>query len=423
MLTDPLSKQIDLEGDYVMNTFARLPLQIVEGRDMYVFDSEGNTYVDFVGGIGCISVGHCRKEVSDAVIDQCRRLVHVSNYYYVQHRGQVAETLSRLLGEEGDSWKSFFVNSGAEANECAIKLARLYARKKTLCRLGLEESNADHVSYPSAILTVEGSFHGRSLATLAATAQPAKQKQFEPLPKPFLSVPSNDIDSLERIFEEHGDNICAVMFECIQGEAGVRPLSVAFLQALEELAHTHDALLIVDEVQTGLFRCSKPFSFQISGIRPDIVTIAKGVANGLPMGMCCARGVIADAFRPGDNGTTFGGGPVAMVAARQTLELLQNPTLASHIESTGRYLRAALAELPFVEEVRGKGLMVAAKVTPGLSAKQLVRDALDHGVLLNATDDETLRFLPPLICEKAHIDVLAQALRATVKKIRESEAN
>lgn len=423
MLTDPLSKQIDLEGDYVMNTFARLPLQIVEGRDMYVFDSEGNTYVDFMGGIGCISVGHCRKEVSDAVIDQCRRLVHVSNYYYVQHRGQVAETLSRLLGEEGDSWKSFFVNSGAEANECAIKLARLYTRKKTLCRLGLEESNADHVSYPSAILTVEGSFHGRSLATLAATAQPAKQKQFEPLPKPFLSVPSNDIDSLERVFEEHGDNICAVMFECIQGEAGVRPLSVAFLQALEELAHTHDALLIVDEVQTGLFRCSKPFSFQISGIRPDIVTIAKGVANGLPMGVCCARGVIADAFRPGDNGTTFGGGPVAMVAARQTLELLQNPTLASHIESTGRYLRAALAELPFVEEVRGKGLMVAAKVTPGLSAKQLVRDALDHGVLLNATDDETLRFLPPLICEKAHIDVLAQALRATVKKIRESEAN
>lgn len=423
MIDDSLSQQVDLESDYVMNTFARLPLQLVEGCGMHVVDSEGKRYIDFIGGIGCVSVGHCRKEVSDAMADQCGRLVHVSNYYYVQHRGQVAKALSGLLGEEGGSWKSFFVNSEAEANECAIKLSRLHARKKALREFGFQETSAEPISYPSAILTMEGSFHGRSLATLAATAQPAKQRQFEPLPKPFLSVPPNDTAALERMFEEHGEGICAVMLECIQGEGGVRPLDVSYLRRIEELAHEHGALLVIDEVQTGLFRCGKPFSFQISGIKPDIVTIAKGVANGLPMGVCCARGVIADAFRPGDNGTTFGGGPVAMVAAKQTLELLQNPTLASHVESTGRYLRAALAELPFVEEVRGKGLMVAAKVTSGLSAKQLVRDALDYGVLLNATDDETLRFLPPLICEKAHIDVLAQALRATVNKIREPEAN
>ena len=393
-----------MSKSHLLPIFSPLPVCFQKGEGVWLTDTQGNVYLDGFAGIAVNAVGHNHPRLVSALQKQVSELIHVSNYFRIDLQEEVAAKLCEKSGLRG----CFFCNSGLEANEAAIKLARKYGHLK-----GFNEPK---------IIVFDHAFHGRSIATLSATGNPNVRRDFAPYLPDFIRVPAGDVEMIEKLATTT-PGICAVMFECIQGEAGVRPLSVAFLQALEELAHTHDALLIVDEVQTGLFRCSKPFSFQISGIRPDIVTIAKGVANGLPMGVCCARGVIADAFRPGDNGTTFGGGPVAMVAARQTLELLQNPTLASHVESTGRYLRAALAELPFVEEVRGKGLMVAAKVTPGLSAKQLVRDALDYGVLLNATDDETLRFLPPLICEKAHIDVLAQALRATVNKIREPEAN
>ena len=399
-----LTEQQNLENAYVMHTFGRKPIELVRGRGMEVEDAAGNTLLDFIAGIGVCSLGHCHPAVSGAVAQQAEKLMHVSNYYYIEGRGELARTLSALLnGGDADApepWQTFFANSGAEANECAIKLARLYARKHA----------ADPQAAPRTIVVLDRSFHGRTLATLAATAQPAKQEAFQPLPGGFVHTPINDEAALTALFEQQGNDICAVMFECVQGESGVHPCTPEFLQLARRLADEHGALLLADEVQTGIYRTGTPFAFQGFGIVPDIVSMAKGIASGMPVGACAAKAHVAAAFEPGDHGTTFGGSCLAIAAATATLRTLAEGDFPAHIEEVGAYLRARLAELPQVTEVRGRGLMVACDLAEGLDAPTIVTRALDEGLLLNATGPRTLRFLPPLICEKTHIDTLMQHL-------------
>lgn len=399
-----------LESAYVMGTYARKPVELVRGRGMQVEDSEGRTYLDFVSGVGAVSLGHCHPALVSAIEEQASTLVHVSNYYYIEHRGEVAHLVSDLLNEcvdEGERtpWQSFFANSGAEANECAIKLARLYARRRT------EAAGKDAELAPRLIVTLAKSFHGRTLATLAATAQPAKQEAFQPLPAGFTATPINDVEALERLFETQGDRICAVMIECIQGESGVHPCTEEFVGAIRRLTEERGALMICDEVQSGIFRTGLPFGFQNFGVLPDIVTMAKGIASGVVAGACAAKSSIAAAFAPGDHGTTFGGSNIAMAAAHVTLSTLLAPGMGAQIESVGAYMRERLARLPHVQEVRGFGLMNGIDLThEAPSAPDVVAAGLEAGLVLNATGPHTLRFLPPLICTEADVDVLVQKL-------------
>lgn len=415
-----LADQKELEARYVMPTFGRKPVELVGGAGMHAVDDQGNDYLDFIGGIGVLSLGHCHPAVVKAIQDQAAKLMHVSNYYYIEGRGELAQMVSDLLNDEVPEgqrtpWKSFFANSGAEANECAIKLARLHARHRAAAAAreagaGDAEAAEAEKAAPRLIVTLEGSFHGRTLASLAATAQPAKQEAFQPLPGGFASTPINDTAALEELFAQQGDQVCAVMVECIQGESGVHPCTPEFLQAARRLTEECGALLICDEVQCGIYRTGKPFGFQHYGIVPDVATIAKGIADGFPMGMCAARGLAADAFQPGDHGSTFGGSCLAVAAARATLENLQDAGIAQHVCDAGGYLQARLRELPQVTEVRGLGLMVAAELAPGVDAFEVVARGLSEGLLLNATGPSTLRFLPPLICEEADIDSLIERL-------------
>lgn len=392
-----------------MHTYGRKPVCLVSGRGMTVCDDAGKEHLDFVSGVGADSLGHCHPAVVEAVKSQAETLIHVSNYYYIEHRGEVAKMLSDLLNDavaeqEREPWKVFFANSGAEANECAIKLARLHARREA-------EEAGEGAEPARLIVTLDKSFHGRTLATLAATAQPAKQEAFQPLPAGFISTPINDIPALEALFERQGEQICAVMIECIQGESGVHPCEPEFLAALRRLTIEYDALLVCDEVQCGIFRAGAPFAFQLFGVVPDIVTIAKGVASGFPAGMCAAREDVAAAYQPGDHGSTFGGSCLAVAAAKATLATLVDQDFGAHVREVGFYMRDKLARLPRVAEVRGYGLMNAVDlddVAP--SAPDVVAAGLEAGLLLNATGPHTLRFLPPLICEKEDVDVLAERL-------------
>ncbi len=391
-----------LDEHYVMHTFARKPVLLVEGSGMQVTDDEGKTYLDFIGGIGADSLGHCHPAVVAAVQDQVSRLIHVSNYYYIEQRGEVAKIISDLLNTCVPKffrapWPVFFANSGAEANECAIKLARLYSKKEG--------------SGGQTIITLDHSFHGRTLATLAATAQPAKQEAFQPLPEGFLHVPMNDLNALHQTFFEHVGEVCALMIEPVQGEAGVYPWDADTLYEVAQFARKNGILLIVDEVQSGFYRCGEfPFAFQNMGITPDIITMAKGIASGFPMGACAARIEVAEAFEPGDHGSTFGGSNLAMAAAHATLATLSRGSFAEDVEELGDYFGEALSGIEGITEVRGMGLMIGADLEEGIDARAIVDRGLEAGFLLNATGPHTLRFLPPLVITRKEIDTLINAL-------------
>lgn len=415
-----LAEQQKLESQYVMHTFGRKPVELVSGKGMVVEDADGNSYLDFIAGIGVCCLGHCHPAIVDALQKQTERLMHVSNYYYIEGRGQLARQLSALLnGGDADApepWQTFFANSGAEANECAIKLARLYARKSAeekAREAGASDERAKQAfeAAPRTIVVLDRSFHGRTLATLAATAQPAKQEAFQPLPGGFVSTPINDVDALKALFEQQGAGICAVMLECIQGESGVHLCTQEFLQAVRDLTNQYGALMVCDEVQTGIYRCGAPFAFQHFGVTPDIVTMAKGIAAGMPMGACAAPRHIAEAFQPGDHGTTFGGSCLAIAAAQATLNTLADG-FTQHVNEVGAYMREKLATVPHVKEVRGVGFMNAVDLDESVDAPALVTAALKEGLLLNATGAHTLRFLPPLVCEKSDIDTMVQRLSA-----------
>lgn len=396
-----------LEETYVMHTFGRKPVEFVRGSGMRLYDDEGREYLDFLSGIGVVSLGHCHPALVRAISDQAQRLIHVSNYYYIEGRGRLAQRLSELLsageGVPDGPWQTFFANSGAEANECAIKLARLYARSRS--------ARPEEPCAKRLIVTLQRSFHGRTLATLAATAQPVKQEIFQPLPDGFIAVPANDVDALRQLFQQKGDEICALLLEPVQGECGVYPCTREFLQEARRLTEAGGALLMADEVQCGMFRCGTyPFAFQHAGICPDVVTMAKGIAGGVPMGACAARAQVASVFEPGVHGSTFGGSNLAVAAANCVLDTVQAEGLAANAAQVGAYLKERLAAIPAVQEVRGLGLMVAADLTEGHDANAIVLAALEAGLVLNATGPRTLRFLPPLVCSREDVDAMAETL-------------
>ena len=390
-----------LDSTYIANTYARFPVTIARGKGSLVWDADDKVYIDMATGIAVNSFGIADPAWIRAVTEQLCTVQHASNLYYTAPDAQLAQLLCEKTGMK----KVFFSNSGAEANECAIKLARLYARRRT------EAAGKDAELAPRLIVTLAKSFHGRTLATLAATAQPAKQEAFQPLPAGFTATPINDVEALERLFETQGDRICAVMIECIQGESGVHPCTEEFVGAIRRLTEEHGALMICDEVQSGIFRTGLPYGFQNFGVLPDIVTMAKGIASGVVAGACAAKSSIAAAFAPGDHGTTFGGSNIAMAAAHVTLSTLLAPGMGAQIESVGAYMRERLARLPHVQEVRGFGLMNGIDLThEAPSAPDVVAAGLEAGLVLNATGPHTLRFLPPLICTEADVDVLVQKL-------------
>ena len=405
-----LQEQQTLEDAYVMHTFGRKPVELVEGKGMHVWDSEGRDYLDFIGGIGVISLGHCHPVLVEAVSDQAARLMHVSNYYYIEGRGQLAKKISDLLNlnvpeDERETWQTFFANSGAEANECAIKLARLYARRR--------QEAAGSTKRPQLIVTLERSFHGRTMETLAATAQPVKQEAFSPLPteKLYIPVPSNDVEALEKVFAEFGGEIAGMLLEPVQGECGVYPCSAEYLQAARRLTSANGAVLIFDEVQCGMYRCGTPFGYQHVDVKPDIVSMAKGIAGGIPMGACAARESVAKVFEPGIHGSTFGGSCLAITAANTVLDTIEAEGIGQNVKEVGAYLRERLAELPHLVEVRGLGLMVAAEFDETVDASAVVLEALNEGLLLNSTGPHTLRFLPPLVCSREDVDALVERLK------------
>ena len=383
------------DAAYVLPTYARKPVLFTAGSGMRLYDDDGREYLDFVSGIGAVNLGHAHPAVTEAVWQQMSRLVHVSNLFHVEHRAELAEDLSSLLG---GGWKAFFCNSGAEACEGAIKLARRWGTKNK----GPEAHR---------IVTAERSFHGRTLAALAATGQPSKQEAFEPLPAGFAHVPLNDLQALEA---ELDGSVCAVMLEVVQGEGGVYPCQHEYLTAVRRLCDEREVLLVLDEVQTGFWRTGETaFAHQAHGVRPDVVALAKSLANGLPAGAVMACGTAAEAFEAGEHGSTFGGGPVICAAARTTISALVEEELGRRSAREGVYLRAGLEELGrrsgAISEVRGHGLMVAAHLTRPVAA-EVTAAALGEGLVLNNIGTDILRFLPPLVCGKAEIDTLLQVL-------------
>ena len=382
-----------LDARCVMQTYARKPVMFVRGEGMRLFDDDGREYLDFVSGIGAVNLGHAHPAVTAALAEQAAKLVHVSNLFYVEHRAELAEEVTTLLG--GD-WKLFFANSGTEAVEGAIKLARKWA--------GIHKPGAFKV------VTLERSFHGRTLAALAATGQASKQEAFAPMPEGFVHVPANDVAALDAALD---DTVAAVLLEVVQGEGGVWPLSAEYLAAARELTIERGCLLMLDEVQTGFFRTGPAFAHQAFGIDPDVITIAKALGNGLPIGGILATDTVAAALVPGDHGSTFGGGPAICAAARATLAALIAEELGANAVAAGAYLQAGLESLAeqsgAITDVRGAGLMVGVSLAEPIAA-DIATIALDRGIVLNNIGTNILRFLPPLVCGKPEIDTLLSTL-------------
>jgi acetylornithine/N-succinyldiaminopimelate aminotransferase len=382
----------ELEKQRLIPTYDRMPFLAVRGEGCYLYDGQGNKYLDFLGGFGVNALGHAHPEILAVLHDPSENLLHVSNLICHRFQAPLAEKLAALSGLD----RAFFANSGTEAVEAAMKLARVYGRKRSLERV--------------EILAVENSFHGRTLGALSATWPEKYRKPFEPLVPGVRFVRLNDITHLDTNFSPR---TAALLVEVIQGEGGVVELDEKFLKAGQELCRTHGALLICDEIQCGLGRTGRTFAYQRFGLEPDLVLVAKALAAGLPLAAVLAREEVAQAFHPGVHGTTFGGGPLQCRLALKFLEILERPEFLEHVREVGSYFRMQLLklqeELPVIQQVRGQGLMLAAEMTvPG---KEAVRLGVEAGVLFNCTQERVLRFLPPLIIEKRHVDQLVAALR------------
>ena len=395
-----------LEKEVLVPTYDRLPILAVGGEGCYLHDDKGKKYLDFLGGLAVNSLGYAHPEILAVLRDESESLLHVSNLLYHRFQAPLAEKLARLAGLD----RVFFANTGTEAIEGAIKLARAYARKH-------------HPAEPFErveILAMENSFHGRTLGALSATWPEKYRKPFEPLLPGVRFVRLNDVAHLRESFTPR---VAAVLLEVIQGEGGVVELREDFLKATEELCHTHDALFIADEIQCGLGRTGRWFAYQKYGLRPDVVVVAKPLAAGLPLAAIIARDTVAQAFSPGMHGTTFGGGPLQCRLALKVLEILERPGFLERVREVGAYFRAQLEalrdELDVIREVRGEGLMLAAELT--VPCKAVVRQALDAGFLLNCTQEKVLRFLPPLILERRHVDELIAALRPILATLASRE--
>ncbi len=383
-----------IDSAHHMRTYARKPVMFVRGDGMRLYDDEGAEYLDFVGGIGSVNLGHAHPAVAEAVSGQMARLVQTTNLFYVEHRSELAETVASLLGP---ARKVFFCNSGAESVEGAIKLARRWGRQA--------RGEGCH-----RVVAAERSFHGRTFGALSATGQPSKQEAFAPLVPGFSHVPLNDIDALDASVDQ---DTCAVLLEPIQGEGGVHPCQPGYLEAVRRLCDEREVLLVLDEVQTGFWRTGTAFAQQAHGVEADVTCLAKAMANGLPMGAVVARAEVAEAFAPGDHGSTFAGGPVVCAAARATIASLRAERLGETAAWAGAYLRSRLQGLAertgAITEVRGEGQLSAAELATPRAAR-VAAAALTRGMVLNNVGESVLRFIPPLVCGRDEVDAMVEVL-------------
>ncbi|MGE8409188.1 MAG: aspartate aminotransferase family protein [Pseudomonas sp.] len=376
---------------YLMHTYARQPVSFSRGDGARLWDTDGVEYLDAIAGVAVTSLGHAHPEIAEAMAAQARELLHTSNMFGIPWQERLGERLCGLSGMQ----RAFFCNSGAEANEAALKLARLHG-------------NARQVAQPQ-VLVMDNSFHGRTLATLVATGNPAVQRGFEPLMPGFVRVPYDDIGALHDAVARW-PNIVAVLLEPVQGEGGVHPASPHYLQTLREVCDRHDWLLMIDEVQTGIGRTGQWFGFQHAAIEPDVITLAKALGNGFPIGACLARGKATQLFAPGHHASTFGGNPLACRVGCTVLEIIQRDGLVERAARSGQRLLAALqaglAGHPQVRNVRGLGLMIGIELARPCA--ELVTRALhEQRLLLSVTRNSTIRLLPPLTCTDAQIDDIA----------------
>jgi predicted acetylornithine/succinylornithine family transaminase len=368
--------------DRLMTTYPPTTVTFVRGEGSRLWDDNGRQYLDFLSGLAVTSLGHAHPVVAEAVCAQAHTLLHVSNLFGTEPQREVAATIDRLVA--AGPGRVFFCNSGAEANECALKLARRWGGRGRY-----------------VVVSTYGSFHGRTLATLHATGQPAKHEPFQPLPEGFRHVAWRDVDALASALDP---SVAAILLEPVQGEGGVNPAGPDYFQAVRRLCDERGALLIVDEIQTGLGRTGAWFGFQHYGVRPDVVTVAKALGNGVPIGACWARDEVAAAFQPGDHATTFGGQPLATAAARAVLAVMEAEDVPGRARARGAYLTAALEKLPNVEGVRGLGLLVAVELAEGKEAAPVAAAALEAGLVVNAVTPTALRLAPSLLVTEDEID-------------------
>ncbi|MDR6927193.1 aspartate aminotransferase family protein [Pseudomonas sp. BE134] len=386
----------------LMSTYQPLALSFSRGLGTRLWDEDGREYLDAVAGVAVTNVGHSHPRIVSAISEQAGLLLHTSNLYSIDWQQQLAQKLTNLAGMD----RAFFNNSGAEANETALKLARLYGWHK-----GVEQP---------LVVVMENAFHGRTLGTLSASDGPAVRLGFNELPGDFLKVPFGDLSALDKVQQAYGQQIVAILMEPIQGESGVQLAPPGYLKAVRELCNKRSWLMMLDEIQTGIGRTGQWFAFQHEGIVPDVMTLAKGLGNGIPIGACLARGKAAELFTPGSHGSTFGGNPLACRVGCTVLEIIEEQGLLENARLQGERLlarlRSELADNPNVLAIRGQGLMI------GIELKQPIRDlpliaARDHGLLINVTRGKTIRLLPPLTIDEREVEMIVRGVRRAVNAV------
>ena len=382
---------------HLMQTYSPQPVAFARGEGAWLWDTEGKKYLDALAGIAVSGLGHNHPVLTKAIADQAHRLIHTSNLFQVPEQERLATKLCEISGMDN----AFFGNSGAEANECAIKIARLHGHQR-----GIENAQ---------IVVMEKAWHGRTLATLSATGSRKAQAGFEPLMGGFIRVPYNDIEAIERVAEN--PSIVAVLMEVLQGEGGINVADFDYVRKLRAICDRRGWFLMIDEVQSGMGRTGKWLAHQWTGVTPDVVTLAKGLASGVPVGACLARGAAAKVFKPGNHGTTFGGGPLVSIAGLTTLEVIEKDGLLDHARRMGELLKAelktALGGVAGVKDIRGEGLMMGVELDRPCG--DVVKRALAAGLVTNVTADKVIRLLPPLVIQEAEIRQLAAILSSVVK--------
>jgi predicted acetylornithine/succinylornithine family transaminase len=384
---------VELEQKYLLNTYARYPVAFVRGKGVYLYDTTGKRYLDFLSGLAVNSLGHAHPRIVKVMRDQSAKVIHLSNLYYNEYQGLLAEKLCQKSGLD----RAFFTNSGTEAIEGALKLVRA-------------AGHATGGPHKSVVIALENSFHGRTMGALALTAQPKYREGFDPMLEGVRFVPRNDVEALRAAVD---DNVCGIVVEPIQGEGGIYSSSPEFLQACRQLADQHHAALVFDEIQCGMGRTGKLFAFEHFGVVPDVVCIAKPMAAGFPMGAFLSKDWLAQHITPGRHGTTFGGGPLACRIALEYLAILEDENLLERVQRVGAYLNERLKELAgkfsIAGEVRGVGMIQALQLTvPG---KPVLEGAMADGLLFNITQDTTIRLLPPFLIEEKHVDAGVRILK------------
>jgi acetylornithine/N-succinyldiaminopimelate aminotransferase len=396
-----LAAAMHAESQLLVPTYDRHPLLFTKGRGVYLYDSQGKRYLDFLSGIGVNALGYGHPAIQKVLSRQSQKLIHISNLFFHEYQAELAKRLTKMSGLD----RAFFCNSGTEAWEGALKIARAFAQAR----------NENGHKPKWRILALDNSFHGRTFGSLATTGQAKYREPFAPLLPGVSFVRLNDCEDLERQFDE---TVCAICLETIQGEGGIRPLASEFLRLARELSKKQGALLVLDEIQCGLGRTGKYFAYQHYGIQPDIVTVAKPLAAGLPLGAFLTTNAVAASMHPGMHGTTFGGGPLSCAVAVEFLKQMEKRL--SHISRTGVYFRKQLESLAQKHggEVRGLGLMLAWALESADLAKAVVKKMMERGILINRTNETALRFLPPYIIEKKHVDELTSALDLAMRELK-----